>query len=237
MGWPQNLVFVRHAQSVGNVLTPDERARFDQSSHEYQLTDLGREQAFITGAWLAKHYGKFDRYYTSYYKRATETMHLIHAQLDGAGGSIYTDARLAEAQRGIYHTMTAEQIQDRFPFELIRKEREDLYHYRPFGGENWMDVELRIHSFLGTLARDYEGENVLVVCHGHWLMLCLRLIQHFSIEEAIRRYKEGKVFENASVTAFRARRPKGPEGPDRLYITAEYHDGKLVEFENLVPWK
>jgi probable phosphoglycerate mutase len=119
--------------------------------------------------------------------------------------------------------MTRDQVAQRFPEEIARKEREGLYHYRPFGGENWSDIELRIHSFLGTLNRDCEGSNVLVVCHGHWLILFQRLLEHFSIEEAMHRYKEGAA-ENASVTIYEADNGSG-------------HSRLVLKENNVVPWR
>lgn len=218
MGWPKLLVLVRHGESTGNTMTADERARYECSTHDYALSERGRAQAQITGRWLTGQFGRFDVLYTSYYRRAKETMGFLRP-----GENFYEDARLAEANRGIFHVMTKEEIGRIFPFELKRKEREGLYHFRPLGGENWPDIELRIHSFLGTLARDCAGAKVLIVVHGHWLILFQRLIHHFSIEEAEKRYCEA-VVENASVTRYVSQRV-GRQ--DRLVLKAE----------NVIPWK
>lgn len=196
MAWPTQLVLVRHAESEGNVRGVDERAQFGMATYAYPLTSRGREQAKITGEYLHNTFGSFDAYYVSYYERSKETMQIMYPEV-----KTYEDPRLAEGQRGIFHTMTLEQIRTRFPEELERREREGLYHYRPLGGENWPDIELRIHSFMGTLNRDYGDQNVLIVVHGHWLNLFQRLVHHLSIEEVLRRYQEG-VFENASVTIY-----------------------------------
>ena len=196
MAWPKNLVLVRHAESEGNVLSSDERAEFDVATHAYGLTKRGRRQAEITGQLLKDEYGKFDVYYVSYYERSRQTMQIMYPN-----ARVYEDPRLAEGQRGIWHTMTEEQIRLRYPGEIERKEREGLYHYRPLGGENWPDIEIRIHSFLGTLSRDYGGQNVLMVVHGHWLILLQRLLHHFSIEEAVHKY-HNSTFANASVTVY-----------------------------------
>lgn len=218
MAWPKLLVLVRHAESQGNVLTVDERARFDLATHSYELTARGKKQAQITGKYLQKKFGKFDIYYQSYYSRTKQTLQLMYPK-----AHVYEDSRLAEGQRGIWHTMTAAQIKKRFPEEVKRKEREGLYHYRPWGGENWPDIELRIHSFLGTLSRDYEDKKVICTVHGHWLIIFQKLIHHFSIEEALKRHKAG-VFENASVTIYEG---KNVQGKSRL----------LLKEENTVPWK
>jgi broad specificity phosphatase PhoE len=218
MGWPRKLILVRHAESEGNTRSADERAGYDVSSHEYPLTPRGRKQAKITGKYLQKKFGTFDVYYVSYYQRSKETMHLMYPK-----ARVYEDPRLAEAQRGIWHIMTKDQLQSRFPEEIARKEREGLYHYRPLGGENWPDIELRIHSFLGTLCRDYEGQDVCIVGHGHWLILFDRLVRRFSIDEAVTRYKAGSL-ANASVTIFKSKKVKGKQ---RL----------VLEEENIIPWK
>jgi len=218
MAWPKLLVLIRHAESEGNPRSPDERAVYECSTHEYPLTPRGRQQAEITGAYIREKFiAPFDVRYASYYTRAKETAQIVFPEQ-----RIYEDFRLAEAQRGIYHTMTRQEIEKRFPEELKRKEREGLYHYRPIGGENWSDIKLRIHSFLETLNRDYDGDKVALIVHGHWLVLLQMLIEHFSVEEATRRYHEA-IVGNASVTVYR-----GVEiaGKSRLC---------LDEF-NIVPW-
>ncbi len=224
MGWPKELVLVRHAESIGNVLDVDGRANFDMATHKYGLTPRGKEQARLTGEYLNKEFGNFDVFYVSYYERSRETMSIMYPR-----AKVYEDPRLAEAQRGIYHSMTKEQMTARYPEELVRKEREGLYHYRPMGGENWPDVELRIHSFLGTLSRDYEKARVLMVVHGHWLLLLQRLIHHFSIEEALAKYKNKEIRENASVTVY-----------DNVLRSEGSHLVKqrmVLRLENFCPWK
>ncbi len=220
MGWPELIVFVRHGESAGNVLTVEERAAFEQPTHAYPLTERGRRQAEITGAYVRERFRPFDVCWSSYYRRAKETAALVFH------GKVYEDARLAEGQRGIYHTYTRDELMRYFPKEIERKKREGLYHHRPIGGENWPDIELRIHSFLGTLARDGDGKRVLIVGHGHWLILFQKLLEHFGIEEAERRYREGAV-ANASVTMF--------EGfPRKTSVFT-----RLVENKGMyaVPWK
>lgn len=218
MGWPKKLVFVRHGESEGNVLNANDRIGLEVPTYAYGLTERGKLQAAITGKFLMEKFGLFDVYYTSYYERSIDTMKIMYPE-----AKIYEDARLAEGQRGIWHVMDKEMVEKRFPEEILRKEREGLYHYRPIGGENWPDMELRIHSFLGTLSRDCDGLNVLISCHGHWEIMLQRLIHHFSIEKVIQRRKE-EFFDNASVTIY-----SGVEvnGKSRL----------VLDMENFVPWE
>jgi broad specificity phosphatase PhoE len=69
MAWPSKLVFVRHAESEGNLRSADERAEYDVASHAYDLTPRGKQQARITGEYLKERFGCFDTYYVSYYAR------------------------------------------------------------------------------------------------------------------------------------------------------------------------
>ena len=219
MGWPWRLVLVRHAESEGNVLGVDERALCGIATHSYKLTETGRKQAEITGRYLQEKFGDFDIYYTSYYTRSKETMSIMYPK-----AHIYEDPRLAEGQRGIWQTMTEDEIKTFYPGELKRKEREGLYHYRPWGGENWPDMELRIHSFLETLNRDCDGQKVLIVVHGHWLILFQKLIHHFSIKSALDKYRAGTA-RNASVAIYRGA------------VNEENKKSRLVlSGENITPW-
>jgi broad specificity phosphatase PhoE len=196
MPWPKTLVLVRHAESAGNIMGVDERAQALIANYKFPLTARGEKQAVLTGAHLERTFGKFDRHYCSYYERTRQTLDLMCP-----GVKKIEDARLAEGQRGIWHTMTYDQVKTRFPEEIERKAKEDLYHYRPLGGENWPDIELRIHSFLDMLARDCCGKKILVVTHGHWLILFQKIMQGLSIEESLEQLAAGG-FKNASVTVY-----------------------------------
>ncbi len=60
MAWPRRIVFVRHAESEGNVLTAVERTELEVATHNYALTAKGRAQAKITGEYIRKTYPYFD---------------------------------------------------------------------------------------------------------------------------------------------------------------------------------
>src|ERR1700722_19538710 len=85
MTMPLDLVLVRHGESEGNYAyglsyQGDHRhfapgAPFLQRhGSKWRLTERGRQQAQITGAWLRAHVAaEFDRYCTAEYLRAMET--------------------------------------------------------------------------------------------------------------------------------------------------------------------
>lgn len=217
MNWPKLIVFVRHAESEGNIVSSDEKACLENPNFLFSLTKQGEKQAVITGDYLRKHFGDFDAKFSSYYKRTKQTIEIMYPE-----ARFIEDARLAERQSGIWHSMIEAQAAERFPEESIRKKREGYYHYRPFGGENWPDVELRIHSFLDMLRRDYSGKRVLCVTHGHWLVLLQKILHNFSIEKALEDYSKG-TFENASVTFYE----RDEKNPNKI----------LLRETNIVPWK
>lgn len=217
--WPQLLVLVRHAESTGNIMTADERARSGLGTNDYPLTPHGHQQAEITGKYLNTTYGKFDHYITSYYRRTKQTLKIMYPH-----ARPFEDSRLVEGQRGIWHTMTDEQIGKEFPREKSRRKLEGLYHYRPFGGENWGDIELRIYSFLETLRHDYAGKKVLVSVHGNWLILLDRIMHQRSIKDAMCRYKKKQHAQNASVTVF-----------ERKIVKGNYR--LVAQQSNFVPWQ
>ncbi len=220
MSWPRLIVFVRHAESEGNIRTPDERALLTIPNHAFPLSPYGVEQAEKTGAYLRARFGAFDTYFASYYTRARETLRYIYPSITPR-----LDARLAEAQRGYWNNVTAEQVSTLFPHEEIRKKQEGLYHYRPLGGENWPDVELRIHSFLDMLRRDFVGQRILVVTHGNWLLLLQKILHDTSPEDVVERYKKESVVPNAAVLVYESAR-RWP-----------WSKQNIVFKEQVVPWR
>jgi broad specificity phosphatase PhoE len=217
MGWPKLLVVVRHAESEGNVRTFDERVQMPVSNFRFKLTKRGKQQAAISGEYVREKFGEFDGYFTSYYERAKETFKIMFPDV-----CAIEDARLCESQRGILHNLSADQVAAIFPDEAARLAKEGLYHCRPIGGENWLDVELRIHSFIEMLRQDYQDQRVLIVAHGQWLFLLQKVLEQTSMEEALAAYKP-ELYGNASVTSYV---PKSDKGRLRLRI----------EDFNFVPW-
>lgn len=197
MEYPKEIVLVRHGESEANVLSSEERTKLDSSTKDYGLTARGRMQAKETGAYLRQTYGSFDAYYASFCRRTRETLELMYPE-----AKIIEDARIAEAQRGIWHAMPEHAIDAHFPYERARRDKEGIYYYRPFGGENWPDLEIRIHSFIETLFRLHRGQRVLLCVHGHWHMAFERIMHNFSTDELIRRYRED-VAPNGSVTVYK----------------------------------
>lgn len=171
MAMPLDLILVRHGESEGNLadrlaqegdLSAFTEAFRARHSSMYRLTDLGREQARIAGAWIRDNLGDgFDRYLTSEYIRAMETAAIL-----GLPGAIWqTDFYLRERDAGSLDSLAGDEKFRRFP-EAMRERDRDAFYWRPPGGESLAEVSLRADRVLDTLRRAHSPERVLIVCHG-----------------------------------------------------------------------
>lgn len=118
------------------------------------------------------------------------------------------EERIREIEFGILDGLTSEGIQARFPEEYERRNREGKYWYRPPEGESRPDVAIRVHSFLGTLTRDYRNKSVLVVCHSVVVLVFRRLLERWNEDEYLKIDREQDVL-NCSITAYRYHPNKG----------------------------
>lgn len=215
--WMDNLVIVRHSESQRNT---DKTLAEAGGLYEYggntrdmasPLTERGLEQAVATGKYLASNF-RFDRVFTSPYIRTTTTAETIVKQFD-YNPTITHEERLREKDFGIFDGLTKAGIQKKYTDEWKRRDRDGKYYYRPPGGENYPDVVLRIHSFLGTLTRDYQKQSVLLVCHSVIVLVFRRLLERLTEEElmAIDRDPDQEV-QNCSVTWYSFDSKSGDSG-------------------------
>jgi ribonuclease H / adenosylcobalamin/alpha-ribazole phosphatase len=182
--WPKSLVIVRHGQSTQNVAidlldsTLDEVIRNQKEIRDVDipLTEAGKWQAQQTGLFLNAH-PAFDICFSSPYNRAMQTAEAIVAQFS-YHLKIYKDNRLREKEFGMLHGFTTEEIKIRYPEEFLDRQRDGKYWYRLPRGENYPDVEARVHSFLDKLVRDYGGKSVLLVTHQVPYLMFRALFEH-----------------------------------------------------------
>lgn len=216
------LLHIRHAQSVGNLHDEDGRARLEMGTADYPLTDLGHEQARLTGEYVRARFGTFDVAFTSHYRRARETLHVLNVPAK----KIIIEPLLAEANRGIWHIMPKAELAERYPDEIRRKKLEGLYHHRSLGGENNADIETRIALFQHRLAHEYAHKKVLVIVHSTWQLLFERRLHNQTPEEFIERYERKDVISNASIVVYKA--------PRRFLVGKRT---SLVKTDYVIPWK
>ena len=203
--WPSHLVIVRHGESERNVAKDIAKSK---GAHSYSsslrdmdtpLTKEGNRQARLTGEHLAAEYN-FDAIFTSPYQRTVQTAEQIIGQLKSKP-PLKGEERIREIEFGILDGLTTDGIKAKYPEESARRKREGKYWYRPPGGESRPDVALRVHSFLGTLTRDYREKSVLVVCHSVVVLVFRRLLERWGEQEYMKIDAEDDVL-NCAVTAY-----------------------------------
>ncbi len=205
--WPANLLIVRHAESQRNIWKEIATARGELvyggklRDMDVPLTTTGEKQAVITGQGLAVEF-KFDRAFVSPFTRTVQTARLMIEQFPYEV-EIIEDERLREIDFGILDGLTKHGIAHFHPEERERRVKLSKYHHRPPAGENYPDVALRLHSFLGTLTRETAGESVLVVCHSVVVLLFRKLLERLTEPQllAIDERKDLEV-KNCSVTHY-----------------------------------
>ena len=75
----KRIIFVRHGQSTENKASTDNKS-YDPNN--IKLTDEGKKQAMITGKYLYKVFGKFDKVYSSPATRCKETANIIMKEIN-----------------------------------------------------------------------------------------------------------------------------------------------------------
>jgi probable phosphoglycerate mutase len=212
-----HLVIVRHGESERNVVKAEASASGHAEFHggvrdmDVTLTPRGMRQAEATGKFLGQRF-RFHRVFVSPYERTVQTA-LLMMKHSPHHADLAHEERIREKEFGILDGLTRQGIARRYPEELRRREREGKYYYRPPGGESHPDVALRVHSFLGTLARDCRKQSVLVVCHSVVVLTFRRLLERLTEKEllAIDRDPEQDVC-NCSVTWYEFDSGAGAKG-------------------------
>ena len=193
------MVFVRHAQSIGNIMTQDERAACDIPNHAYPLTEIGKQQAKITGQYLSGFHSDLCLYST--FLRTKMTAEIVLGQIPYT--ETLEDSRLNEKWDGIFHELSKSDIEKYYPEQICLKNLNGYYHHRPPGGESCPDVEIKIRSFLNDPT--LSGKDILVVGHGRWFIILQKLLHGLTVEEFLKLKQREQ--ENCSVTDYLLNRP------------------------------
>lgn len=202
---PEDLVFVRHGESEGNIAYNRHRNGDDscftqeflmRHSSSWRLTDKGIQQAKISGSWIREnlftspHFEKFDRYYSSEYVRAMETA----GHLDLPGAFWFRDFYLRERDFGDLDYYSPEERKKIFDRDLAYQKVNDFFWIPP-NGESMAHLCLRADRFLNTLHRECPGGKVVVVCHGD-LMWAFRIRIERLSQGKYAEYKKSDDFKN-----------------------------------------
>lgn len=146
------VLLARHGESDWN------RSKQWQGFADRPLTDLGREQAAELARRLEE--TELDAVYSSDLQRARDTAEIV-ARTKGL--AVHTTPDLREVDVGSWSGLTRAEAEARYPEQYGRWLQ---------GGEGWEDGETyeqlgeRVFRAISRIARDHQGERVLVVAHG-----------------------------------------------------------------------
>ncbi len=163
-------LIIRHGQTEYNS------KQTLQGQIDSPLTDIGVQNAYNSADILSKHNLNFDLVYSSDLGRAFRTCYLILAKKQLLHLEIKTDKRLREIDFGDITNMSKE-IRQKYPHY---KDQKDFCFP---GGECFRDMEKRVFNFLDEKQKDYQNQNVLVVCHGGVINILLENFTQIDIRE------------------------------------------------------
>lgn len=198
-----DLWLARHGESIGNVAATTaeieglEVIAIEERDADVPLSVTGVDQARALGTWLEPHASAIGVAWVSPYVRARETLALAIAEA-GVGLVPLTDERLRDRELGVLDLLTRRGVERLHPGEAERRRRLGKYYHRPPGGESWVDVRLRLRSFLSDVLPTAEG-GMLIVAHDAVVMLLISLLTAMNEEELLA-FAAANTVMNASVT-------------------------------------
>ena len=189
MAMPKNLFFVRHGQSEGNLARKLHEESGNESSftaeflnlHEsqYALTELGITQAKKAGDWFKENgFINFDRMLVSNNGRAMQTA----AYLELPHGNWMIDCNIRERDGGLFNVIPPS-IRDLHYDDQQKFYKEQPFFFRPPQGESLADVYIRMKIIVDTIARECDGKNVIITCHGHVMRVARFLLERMSLQK------------------------------------------------------
>jgi broad specificity phosphatase PhoE len=200
------LFLIRHGQSAGNIAADDAlraaaaRLSLETRDMDVELSTLGEEQARATARWAQEAGLQHVRVYTSPYRRADQT-----ASLALEGLPRRHDERLREREFGALDRLTTRGVEQLYPEQAAARAFLGKFYHRPPGGESWVDVGLRIRSFLADVERVVgPDEDVVVVTHRAVILMIRYVIEELDEATVLAIDRENEV-ANCSVTTYRRR--------------------------------
>ncbi|MFO7783086.1 MAG: histidine phosphatase family protein [Thermodesulfobacteriota bacterium] len=149
------LYLARHGQVKGYE-------RFPIYGHtDVELTDEGRIQMEALAERLR--HNRISAVFSSDLRRS-----LVGAKIIGRHHEVpvLSLPELREMNFGAWEGLTLGEVQERFPGELLEREKNLAAYRMPGGGESLTAFSRRILSCMSEILDKREGENLLLVAHG-----------------------------------------------------------------------
>ncbi len=206
--WPELIVLIRHAESIGNRASWRVRNGLLEDLPPEILTtrnmdipltlDRGEPQAILTGEWLKLVIPEFDHIFVSPYKRPIRTAELIFPDWH----DFEIDERIREIDFGFLDGLSLKARKKVYAdAERSMKLNGKYYGKRP-NGENIPDMLIRARMFLSMLHREHCGERIAIVCHADMIGAFRCALEHLT-EQQYLDYDKNRPIENASVLIYR----------------------------------
>lgn len=179
MAYPRIWVFVRHAESRGNVASAQTWLLIRLAQHlipkpkhgiDWNLTERGLWQADMTGRYIREHFTPFNACYASTMKRSHQTLERL-------------------LPKESYKQLSALNEIPSHPTILLKR-------------------AVDILTFLDDILPRHANGIVLTVGHGTWYRLANRLILGCTPEKAVRTLEQAEALDNCAVAVYRSAGPK-----------------------------
>ncbi|MEK7673933.1 MAG: Sua5/YciO/YrdC/YwlC family protein [Patescibacteria group bacterium] len=161
---------MRHGEAIANernIISSYYPERFKNS-----LTKRGEQQVLKKIEQLKKY--KIDLIVASPFLRTKQTAKIISEKLKIP---VIYDKRLKEINCGIFEG------QDWTPYNKFAKKIIDRYKNRIPKGESLRDVKIRMLKVIFELEKKYQNKTILIVSHGHPLLVLYGAMQGYSETE------------------------------------------------------
>lgn len=192
-----HIVFIRHGQAENQTKS---KPAIHRDNFDVSLTPKGISQAKEILPMLERHgiNRNFCTIYCSPFNRVLQTFEVAF----GTSTPHIIDPRLAEFWRGIWYTMTDDQIKRDYPEEHKIRSEMNEYHYKPPGGESMAELDARVQTFLDILELKYPDDRVCIVGHGNWEKAMERVLLQQTHEDMVNK-GISKQIPNASAVVFK----------------------------------
>lgn len=179
---------IRHGQSVANA-----QSRFAGHS-DFDLTDLGRQQAECAAKYLRDIGERPDVIYSSDLMRAHNTAVPIATEFELP---INDTQGLREIFAGSWEGMKVEDIYAQYP-EAFTTWRLDIANARCTDGESVAELYSRIVAYVCSLAKENDGKTILLATHA----TPVRAIDCFSRGLSAERIGDVQFVRNSAISIF-----------------------------------
>lgn len=176
------LVLVRHGQTDYNL-----QKRFCGFT-DVSINAQGREDALQVVQALQELGIAFQAGYTSWLKRAWETLDILLPELDQTDLPITKHPFLNERHYGDLQGRLHEDLRQEYSAEQVQLWRRS-YAVRPPNGESLQDVVHRVEYYLDNEIMPHikAGENVLVCAHGNTNRAIVKIVEGVTDQEIVKR--------------------------------------------------